>query len=325
MGHPVPASPTAPLAIRIALMLLLPLILAYLYLEGQDFDPGVLELRSADPGNAKMLPKRLGNLELAGPIRHYDKDNLYEYINGHAEYFISAGFRGLTVADYGQDAENQPQVVVNLYQMDAPLSAFGVLANEAGKGASLEVGTLGIVNDRGLSFIQGTWYAQVSLFDPALPALDLARELAGHLPAADSAALVLRFPPLGAVVTTHFVRTAYRGLDFLDNVLERTFEREGQVLHAFLISASAAEIQRLTGELARFHAEEGIPSRTETHQGLTFHSVQDPYEGDWFYVPLPGSLLGVLKALDGSLSEEIARFAQTSALDNSIQPQTGSR
>lgn len=312
MMRPIPEPPTAPLTIRLVLIALLPLILVYLYLEGQDFDPGMLEIRPEDNSLNKWLPRRLGSLVLAGPIRRYDQDSLYEYIDGHAEYFLAAGFRDLAVADYGRDAENQPQVVVNLYQLDSPLNAFAVLANEAGSGANVEVGTLGIANEQGINFIQGPWYVQMSLFDPALPNLELAQQLASQLPVADGAALSLCFPPLGEVVETQFVRKSYHGLDFLDKVLERTFRRAGQELRAFLISAPEAEIQRLTGELGRYLAAEGIPARSESRQGLTFHSVQDPYEGDWFYVALPDCLVGVYRALDASLMEEIGHFAQQS-------------
>ncbi len=311
MNPTAPQSPTAPLAIRLALIALLPLILVYLYLEGQDSDPGLLELRPAESQLAKAVPTRLGGLERTGAVRHYGKDNLYEYIDGHAEYFIGAGFQGLTVAEYGRDAENQPQLVVNLYQMDSPLSAFGVLVNEAGSSASVELGTLGFTSDQGLSFIQGPYYAQLSLFDPALPALDLARALATALPAADGAALSFGFPPLGTVLETRFVRASYRGLAFLNRVIERSFERNGRELDAFLISATAAEVQGITEALDQFLAEEGVASRTESHRDLAFHAVADPYEGDWFYVALPGGLLGVFSALDPTLMEEIARFAST--------------
>lgn len=325
MSRPAPNPPTAPLAIRLALLALLPLILLYLYLEGRDFEPDLLELRPAEDEIGKVLPRRLGSLELAAPIRRYHKDNLYEYINGHAEYFISAGFQGLTVAEYGKDPEGQPQVVVNLYQMDSPLSAFGVLMNEAGTGTSLEVGALGFASDQGLSFIQGPTFIQMSLFDPALPGPELGRTLAAPLPGAGRVDLSFGFPPLGKVLETRFVRESYRGLDFLHRVIERRFERDGRELDAFVVSASDGEIQGLTEALNRFIAHEGFPSRTETHQELSFRAVADPYEGDWFYVALPGNLLGVFAALNAALMEEIARFARPSAPDPAGRARGGSR
>ena len=44
VAAPAPDSPTAPFGIRLALILLLPLLATALYLDGQRFDPDLVEL-----------------------------------------------------------------------------------------------------------------------------------------------------------------------------------------------------------------------------------------------------------------------------------------
>ena len=48
---------------------------------------------------------------MSEPAREFDADSLYEYINGHAEYYLGAGFEGLSVGEYGAGEDGQPKLV----------------------------------------------------------------------------------------------------------------------------------------------------------------------------------------------------------------------
>lgn len=64
----------------------------------------------------------------------YDRDNLWEYINGAAELFLTFSFRELIVADFEQ---GDGAISVSVYDMGRPLDAFGVFESE--KPAKAEV------------------------------------------------------------------------------------------------------------------------------------------------------------------------------------------
>ena len=57
----------------------------------------------------------------------YGRDDLWEYINGAAELFLTYKFRELVVADFeqGDDA-----LTVSVYDMGSPLDAYGVFETE---------------------------------------------------------------------------------------------------------------------------------------------------------------------------------------------------
>ncbi len=210
MAEPLPESPTSPFAVRLGLMVLLPILAAAIYLDGQRYDPDLVEFaprgNAAGP-DASLLGESIAGMPRAGQVRGYDEETLYEYINGHAEYFIGAGFRGLLVGEYGDTGDGQPALVVNLHDMGKPLNAFGVLVDEAGDQQSVEVGAMGFRSLRGLSFILGPYYVQMSLFGDGLSAetagADLARGLAETVDGQD---LAFRFPDLGTVTGTRFVK-----------------------------------------------------------------------------------------------------------------------
>jgi hypothetical protein len=313
MAEPVTESPTAPFAVRLALIALLPLIALALYVDGQHYDPDLVKLEPSQEGASlvdDLFPPSLAGLQRAGQVRHFDKDNLYEYINGHAEYFIGAGFRALAVGEYGDSGNGQPALVVSLYDMGAPLNAFGVLVDEAGDQESVDVGTMGFRSGQGLSFIHGPYYAQVSLFDDALPAAEAGANLVQSLAKeVEDPGFAFQFPELGKVTSTRFVKESYHGLEFLNEVLERSFERNGKEIRAFLVQGSAAEIDGLVSAFEAFFQEDEMPYRRIEQGGLVFFSIEDPYEGDWCFVPLQSSLLGVYAPLDAQLSAEIEKFA----------------
>ncbi len=311
MSRPTAASPSAPAPVRALLLLVLPLIAVLLYLDGQRYDPGLLSFKAEPAGTAGIaFPERVAGLQRFGQLRRYGADNLYEYINGHAEYFIGAGFTGLSVGEYGDDGNGQPKAVINLYHMGTALNAFGVLVDELGDRPSVDVGALGFRSGQGIGFIHGPYYAQISLFDPGLDALavggDMAAALAGAL---DAKELAFRFPDFGPVQSTQFVREYYRGMEFFNKVLERSFRRGESSLQVFQISGGPDQIIALKDSLFRFLDEDGIPHRTEERHGLAFHLVQDPYEGEWFFVVLPGQFLGVYAPLADDLLSVISRFA----------------
>ena len=159
--------------VRWILLLVPPLLAAVLYWQSQHYDHGLVDLTEDAPAGGASgtapLPALLAGRERVGRVRRFSRDTLYEYVNGHAEYYISAGFEGLAVAEYGADPQGQPSLVVNLWDMGKPLHAFGVLMDEAGPDAvALEGETLGFRSGNSLSAAHGRYYLQLSGFDPTI-------------------------------------------------------------------------------------------------------------------------------------------------------------
>jgi hypothetical protein len=301
--------------IRLALLALPPLLAAGLYWQGQRYDHGLVELRStaAQGGEYALtarLPASLGGLERVGATRAFARDTLYEYVNGHAEYYITAGFEGLAVGEYGADAQGQPSLVVNLWDMGRPLHAFGVLMDEAGNDAApLPGAVLGFRTSNGLSLAHGRYYVQVNSYAPGAEVAGGLPDLLAALGPADQAgAAVAQFPALGRVATTRFVKEGYRGLDMLANAMVRRFERDGVEIEAFLVQGSPTQIATVDRQLQAFLDAEGMAREGVPVGDHTIHRVSDRYEGDWFYVAAGGRLLGVYAPLDAALLEAVRAY-----------------
>jgi hypothetical protein len=106
------------------------------------------------------------------------------------------------------------------------------------------------------------------------------------------AELNLRFPELGEPVATYFVKEDYRGLDFLHNVLERVYRRGDEEITLFLINGTQELIIETGRKLLDFLQADGIAFEQQVFEGMSYHRVDDPYEGQWFFVLGETRLLG---------------------------------
>jgi hypothetical protein len=69
----------------------------------------------------------------------YGPEDLWELINGAADAFLSYGFQGVRVQDYGA---GELSVTVQVYDMGSPLNAFGIYRTEApATDSPLSIGT----------------------------------------------------------------------------------------------------------------------------------------------------------------------------------------
>ncbi|MBF0455417.1 MAG: hypothetical protein HQL72_11455 [Magnetococcales bacterium] len=312
---------------RAALLALLPVVAFLVYWDGQHYDPGLLVFQSQAKEQmipANLFPDRWGGLKRVGEIQRFDKENLYEYVNGHAEFFISSGFLSLALAEYGPEEaakSGTPQATVELYHMGKPLHAFGTLMDETGAEAvPVEAGSMGFRSERDLRFIQGAYYIKISAFADSLPLERAVEALTQTLsPLQGEALLSFDFPLLGQTHSTRFIKENYRGLSFLGNILERTFNVGEKKIIAFLLLADPALIRQKDQALLTFFQQDQIPFSETEIAGLRLVRVEDPYEGDWFYLPVGERLLGLFGVSPEESMAHIKGFFQDGQTDHQAQ------
>ncbi|MFC1852976.1 DUF6599 family protein [candidate division CSSED10-310 bacterium] len=90
-----------------------------------------------------ILPREWDGWALSAQDRQFDPENLFDFINGGAELYLSFGFEKLFVRSYHK--KDNPRLEVNLFEMGNAANAFGIFRNdleddEAGVGAGSEYG-----------------------------------------------------------------------------------------------------------------------------------------------------------------------------------------
>ncbi len=79
---------------------------------------------------AEQLPKVVQSYQLSERL-DYNTNNLFEYINGGAEMYLSYGLVGMKGCRYV--AENQPDITVEVYEMTEAKNAFGIYSQTRDK------------------------------------------------------------------------------------------------------------------------------------------------------------------------------------------------
>ncbi len=287
--------------VRAGLLALLPALLGMVWWTGQSFDPGLIRFEAKKAAKAAALPSAVAGHARAGPARTFNVDTLYEYVNGHAEYYIKAGFEELTTAEYGP--ADKPVLVVDAFDMGKPLHAFGVLMDEAGKDRkAIDVGDMGFKDGGGIRFIAGRHYVRITFFAPVADPVRAARDVGLEKRGAPGQAF--RFPDYGKITATRFIKENYRGLDFLADVVERDFETGSGTFTAFLVLGDGGP--DAAKALLDFLKSDGIAVEARDIPGGTVHLIDDPYEGPWFAALVDGRLTGGFGALTPDLEKVLA-------------------
>lgn len=297
---------------RLLLLSLLPVIALTLYMEGQEYNPALIRFTSSQMSvgrEASFLPRELDGYIRSGQLRHFAKANLHEYINGHAEYFISAGFIGLTVGEYVRPGSEQaqPDLVVDIYDMGKDLHAFGVFADEIGdRSATLQIGMMAAETLQGISFITGKYYVRIASYEGNQPVHKLAERINELIGASrESFTLFDRLPALEEVVATRYIKEDYRGLHFVRNVVEREYDLDGKMIQLSLAVGSKEEMKQLVSSYLEFFRESDIPYERADREGRKLYRVMDPYEGVWYLLPSHDALFGMYGDIDEGVLESM--------------------
>lgn len=184
----------------------------------------------------------------------YGRDNLWEYINGAAELFLTYRFNELVVADFekGEDA-----VTVSVYDMGSPLDAYGVYETEKPAQAELlkETGLVGVLQPpyRGL-LIKDRHYVKIEAGggDISAEALrDALLDVANGLPGENGLPSELAALPTGGRVpgTVAFAGSDYLGLEDLKACLHADYKDvDGNEYGLFVMKPTDAFLRNESGK-----------------------------------------------------------------------------
>lgn len=121
---------------------------------------------SAKPARAAVGPVLPPGLAApgwrAGNPSSFDSSNLYEKIDGRAEYFLTRGFRSLAFVTLSREGSAATTVDVELYDLGAPENALSALSGEKADGTKVEEagGTSWYLARNALFLVRGRTYVR---------------------------------------------------------------------------------------------------------------------------------------------------------------------
>jgi hypothetical protein len=172
--------------------------------------------------------------------RRYGPGNLWEYIDGAAEQYLTYGFQELASAGYAH-VSTEVDATVDLYKMADAVNAFGIYAQELSSSCEvLSVGVEGCYAGGALSFWSGPYFVKLTAFRDSAEVkqalLVLAAAVAGKLGAPGAPPREIGVFPAKNLVprSVKYVPKDVLGQSFLANAFEAQYQ-EGTSAYKLLV------------------------------------------------------------------------------------------
>jgi len=233
-------------------------------------------------------------------------DNLYEYIDGAAESYLSYDFKELLVVQLKKEG-GEATLTVEVYDMGTPTSAFGIFGAERyPENRAVAVGDLGYLEGESLNFMAGRFYMKLLSFGlgegTAAALTGYAATVAGAVTEKGGLPPMLgAFPGENLVARSEkYIRKNFLGYEFLHDGYVATYRIGGQDVECFLAeAASEKEAEEALGRFLEFLAKDKqVPEKV----ALGYH-VKNRYSQHMYIGRVRNILCGVMRVPEGLESE----------------------
>ena len=210
--------------------------------------------------------------EIYDKVMQFTAENLYEQIDGRAEYYIAYDVIGLTFASFDKSTDKSISINLSIYDMGTPTNAFGVFSGERSIGAPrIELGRDAYRSGANYYIWKGRYYVQIIAIDTVnilkQVGLDMAERLANVLQDTGEPVWGLTVLPEANRVSqsVQYFLVDAMGLDFMRNTYMAQYTKGDVVVTTFLSQRDSQEIAQATVAQYVEHANkygEGVKSQT---------------------------------------------------------------
>ena len=246
-----------------------------------------------------LLPEFEGMVSAEAPQTYYP-ENLFEYINGAAEIYLSYGFKELIVAEY-KKSDTSDTVAVEIYDMGNHKNSFGIYSAERyPDNEFVSVGTQGYVEEGTLNFLVGRYYIKLLCFDcedrsdKTLEAFSegIVRRVEdkGGFPV-----LLIAFPKEGRLPNSEkYILNNFLGYRFLHDGYLTNYEVDGLSFDCFLIEGKNPDEAQMM--LEQYLEAKGPSNVQKISSG---YQIKDRYYHYIYLALVKNYICGVMKIKEG--------------------------
>jgi hypothetical protein len=181
----------------------------------------------------------------------YDRDNLFDYINGEAELYLPYGFEVVATARYAKKGDPDTAIAADVYRMVSLLGAFGIYSNYRKPDAATSgIGAEGFLSPSQLMFYQDRYFVRLQASGVTSIGRDIflacGRAISKNLPPGTGRpweAEILRVPGV-LPGTERYIARSLLGYAFLRRGLIADAVLEGEKLQVFLVLEDSRQAAR---------------------------------------------------------------------------------
>jgi len=231
---------------------------------------------------SREIPKypKIGEWQPQKNVQVYTPDNLFDYINGASELYLSYQFQQLDVIYYKN--RKKQEIVVEVYQHQSPLYAFGIYSQECSPESDyLSFGTESYIDGSNLFILAGNNYIKIYSYDLGDSATSQLTQfgqafisflkVASPLPK-----LIAAFPTeYLQPKSEQFVARNFLGYSFFNNGYQTFYQKDGVVFQLFIIETDSSENSHQLLRQYLQHIQHPMQNADVIH-----YDVNDPYHGE---------------------------------------------
>jgi hypothetical protein len=236
----------------------------------------------------------------------YLPENLWDFINGAADNYLTLGFVDLHVAEYkkGKDV-----IKLEMYRHVDNTMAFGIYASERSSSYNyIDIGSQGYIVDGVLNFFKGNYYVKIRTSSEKLKTLQAVESLAKRVEAMlpgekEMPALLSLFPKEGKKMNEEtFINESVLGHQFLNKAFKAVYQAGIETFSIFLIKSSSA------GETLKTATSYLAVGKIEPDQSETRYVFTDGYNGTIF-LAWKNDLLVIMSGLAKDQTDVADKYA----------------
>ncbi len=238
---------------------------------------------------------------IKGEVLKFSPENLFEYIDGAAEAYLSYNFQTLVAAEY-QKKDSQQTVSVEIYDMGSVKNAFGIYSAERyPESKFIPLGLQGYEEEGVLNFLVSHFYVKLLSFETENSGENILRVMAediverigekGDWP------LPLKVLPVQGKVSNSekFILKNFLGYHFLHDGYLAHYRWNSIEFDCFIIDATdGPEAQRMVDQYLQLK-KEGGPKKIASGKG---YQLRDRYYQNVFLARQGKFVVGVMKIPD---------------------------
>jgi hypothetical protein len=254
------------------------------------------------------LPGFSTSWELKGKPVIYDKENLFDHINGEAEIYFPYGFESLSSSTYENQINPELWIVADVYRMGSGLDAFGIYSNYRRSDYDfVKIGAEGFISPSQLLFFQDRYFVRIQVTGAnevdRRTLMACGSEVSAKLPAN------FKFPPELEIFhfreivpkSERYIAKSLLGYDFFRHGLIADAKAAGGKFQVFVITEDSPDAAHKAFEsYAAYLRSEGKEFRVGHSPGRDVLESVDPLYGK-VHVEQEGSrILGAARLQDFS-------------------------
>jgi hypothetical protein len=174
----------------------------------------------------------------------YTADNLWDFIDGAADTYLSLGFENVHIAEY---KKGKNVIKLEIYKHKDDIQTFGIYSSERSPSFDfIKIGTQGYKTDGSLNFFKGYYYVKIRTYSKSEKIIQSVEALAIKVSdmltgSSDMPSALKDFPEEGKKINEEsYIKESVLGHEFLSEAFKTLYEVGNNKFSIFLFKKKSA-------------------------------------------------------------------------------------